>query len=93
SFHIVPSASALALSLTTGFLAMSIVLSSAFSQTLGRKGLMFFSMLLASILNVVCAVSPSWHVLMVSRSLEGFVLGGVPAVAMAWIAEEISPKN
>jgi YNFM family putative membrane transporter len=30
---------------------------------------------------------------MVSRSLEGFVLGGVPAVAMAWIAEEISPKN
>ena len=93
SFHIAPSASALALSLTTGFLAMSIVLSSAFSQTLGRKGLMFFSMLLASILNVVCAVSPSWHVLMVSRSLEGFVLGGVPAVAMAWIAEEISPKN
>ena len=93
SFHIAPSASALALSLTTGFLAMSIMLSSAFSQTLGRKGLMFFSMLLASILNVVCAVSPSWHVLMVSRSLEGFVLGGVPAVAMAWIAEEISPKN
>ena len=36
SFHIAPSASALALSLTTGFLAMSIVLSSAFSQTLGR---------------------------------------------------------
>ncbi|OTG60261.1 MFS transporter [Acinetobacter sp. ANC 4204] len=93
SFHIAPSASALALSLTTGFLAMSIVLSSAFSQTLGRKGLMFFSMLLASILNVVCAVSPSWHVLMLSRSLEGFVLGGVPAVAMAWIAEEISPKD
>lgn len=93
SFHIAPSASALALSLTTGFLAMSIVLSSAFSQTLGRKGLMFFSMLLASILNVVCAVSPSWQMLMISRSLEGFVLGGVPAVAMAWIAEEIRAQD
>ncbi len=93
SFHIAPSASALALSLTTGFLAMSIVAIQCLFTNIGQKRPHVFLMLLASILNVVCAVSPSWHVLMVSRSLEGFVLGGVPAVAMAWIAEEISPKN
>ena len=94
SFHILPHLSALALSLTTGFLSISIVLSSAFSQALGsKKRLMFGSLLLASILNIICAISPNWHVLVIARSIEGFVLGGVPAVAMAWVAEEIHPKN
>ena len=93
SFHIAPSASALALSMTTGFLAFSIMLSSAFSQVLGRKGLMFCSMFLAGLLNIICAISPNWQMLIFSRSIEGFVLGGVPAVAMAWIAEEINPKD
>ncbi|MCF9046042.1 MFS transporter [Acinetobacter nectaris] len=93
AFHITPGTSALALSLTTGFLAFSIVLSSAFSQALGRKGLMFCSMSLAAVLNVLCAMSSSWHLLLIERAVEGFILGGVPAVAMAWIAEEINPKH
>ncbi len=94
SFHILPHLSALALSLTTGFLSISIVLSSAFSQALGsKKWLMFSSLLLASILNIICSILPSWYVLVIARCIEGFVLGGVPAVAMAWVAEEIHPKN
>lgn len=93
SFHITASSSALALSMTTGFLAFSIMLSGAFSQVLGRKGLMFYSMSLAGILNIICAISPNWQILIFLRSIEGFVLGGVPAVAMAWIAEEIHPKD
>lgn len=93
SFSVSASSSSLSLSLTTGFLAVSILLSSAFSQALGRKGLMFFSMSIAALLNLACAFAPNWTSLLVLRSLEGFVLGGVPAVAMAWIAEEIHPKN
>lgn len=93
AFHISASTSSLALSLTTGFLAFSIVLSSAFSQALGRKGLMFCSMGLAALLNILCALSPSWQLMLVARAVEGFILGGVPAVAMAWIAEEINPKH
>lgn len=93
TFHISPGTSALALSLTTGFLAFSIVLSSAFSQALGRKGLMFISMALAAILNVIAGWVPDWHLLLVARAVQGFVIGGVPAVAMAWIAEEIHPAD
>ena len=93
TFHVSPATSALALSLTTGFLAFSILLSSAFSQALGRKGLMAVSMLLAAVLNIVCGFAPNWHVLLFARALQGFVIGGVPAVAMAWIAEEIHPSH
>ena len=93
SFNIIPANSALALSLTTGFLALSIVLSSAFSQVLGRKKLMFVSMFIASILNIATALTHDWNTLIVIRALEGFVLGGVPAVAMAWVAEEIHPDD
>ncbi|WP_431830761.1 MFS transporter [Acinetobacter ihumii] len=93
TFHISPGTSALALSLTTGLLAFSIVLSSAFSQALGRKGLMFISMGLAALLNILCGFAPNWHILLVARALQGFVIGGVPAVAMAWIAEEIHPTH
>lgn len=93
SFHVSPATSSLALSLTTGFLAFSIVLASAFSQAVGRKGLMFSSMLIASLLNIIAAFLTHWHALLVIRALEGFILGGVPAVAMAWLAEEIDPLH
>lgn len=78
-----------ALSLTTGLLAVSILLSSAFSQALGRKGLMFVSMGLAA--PAEYWPLPMAHILLIARAVQGFVIGGVPAVAMAWIAEEIHP--
>lgn len=93
SFFVSPAQSSLALSLTTGLLAVSILLSGALSQALGRKGLMFISMALASLLNIAAAVVPEWHQLLAARALEGIVLGGVPAVAMAWLAEEIEPAH
>ncbi|UXN10198.1 MFS transporter [Bartonella sp. HY328] len=92
-FHVTPAESSLALSLSTGFLAFSILLSSAFSEALGRRGLMACSMLGAALCNLAAAFAPSWHWLLVARALEGIMLGGVPAVAMAYLAEEISPKG
>lgn len=93
AFGITPASSSLALSLTTGTLAISIVLSSAFSQALGRRGLMFVSLMAASVLNIVAALLPSWQGLLIARTLEGLALGGVPAIAMAWLAEEIHPTQ
>ena len=92
-FGISPASSSLALSLTTGFLAVSIVMAGAFSQALGRRGVMAASMLLAALLNIAAALMPHWHGLLAARALEGLVLGGVPAVAMAWLAEEIHPAH
>jgi YNFM family putative membrane transporter len=92
-FRLDAAASSLALSATTCALAISILAMGAFSETLGRRGLMFASMCAAALLNLGCAVAPSWSVLLVARGLEGLVLGGVPATAMAYLAEESPPER
>jgi YNFM family putative membrane transporter len=92
-FHLEAAASSLALSATTGALAISILAMGAFSETLGRRGLMFASICGAALLNLGCAVAPNWPVLLLARGLEGVVLGGVPAVAMAYLAEESPPER
>jgi len=92
-FRVDPATSSLALSVTTGALAISILAMGAFSEGLGRRGLMFVSMCAAALLNLGCALAPSWPLLLFGRGLEGLVLGGVPAVAMAYLAEESPPER
>ncbi|OCJ17412.1 hypothetical protein A6U87_00210 [Rhizobium sp. AC44/96] len=92
-FAISPAASSLSLSLSTGFLAFAIFCAAAVSESFGRRSLMFASLLGAAICTIACAVVPSWHALLVIRALEGLLLGGVPAVAMAYLSEEIDPRG
>lgn len=92
-FGVSPAASSLSLSLSTGFLALAIFLAAAVSERFGRKSLMFVSLLGASICTIACAAAPDWHLLLLIRALEGLLLGGVPAVAMAYLSEEIDPKG
>ncbi|MND77023.1 Inner membrane transport protein YnfM [compost metagenome] len=92
-FGINAATASLALSLTTGALAFAILLSGAFAQVISRKALMFTSMMLAAVCNLVAASAGGWGWLLAARAVEGFVLGGVPAVAMAYLAEEIEPAS
>ncbi|OWV96275.1 MFS transporter [Rhizobium sp. R693] len=92
-FAVSPAASSLSLSLSTGFLAVAIFFAAAVSESFGRRSLMFVSLLGASLCTIACALVPSWHTLLVIRALEGLLLGGVPAVAMAYLAEEIDPRG
>jgi len=81
--------SSLPLSLATGALALAIFCAGAVSENLGRRGLMFCSIALAALLNVVAAWLPHWGALVAVRTLSGLALGGVPAVAMVYLAEEL----
>ncbi|MER2605384.1 MAG: MFS transporter [Siculibacillus sp.] len=93
AFGVSAAESSLALSLSTGFLAVSILIAGALSEALGRKRLMLVSLIVAAILELAVAVAPSWSMILVLRALEGFALGGAPAVAMAYLAEEIDPAG
>lgn len=84
--------SSLALSLTTATLGMAIILAGALSDAIGRKRLMFACLVLAALLNFFVAIAPNWPLLLVARALMGLALCGVPATAMAYIAEEVSPQ-
>jgi MFS transporter, YNFM family, putative membrane transport protein len=92
-FGVGAAESSLALSLSTGFLAIAILCAGALSEVVGRRGLMFASLIGAAILNMADGVATNWQALLIARALEGLVLGGVPAVAMAYLAEEIHPRG
>ncbi|MDB5847842.1 MAG: transporter, partial [Rhodoferax sp.] len=92
-FGVSPATSSLALSLTTACLAFSIVCAGMVSQAWGRRGLMFVSMAAAAACNLVASFAPDWPTLLVARALEGLALGGVPAIAMAYLAEEVPPAR
>lgn len=89
SFGVTPAASSLSLSLSTGFLAFAIFLAAPVSEGLGRRGLMFTSLTLAAALNIAAALAPDWRLLLIARAAEGIALGGIPAVAMTYLAEEM----
>jgi YNFM family putative membrane transporter len=92
-FGVDATESSLALSLATGFLALAILCAGAVSEAVGRRRLIFASIAGSALLNILAALAPSWHALLLARALEGFALGGVPAVAMAYLAEEIHPRG
>ncbi|NLH80864.1 MAG: MFS transporter [Phyllobacteriaceae bacterium] len=93
AFSVSAAESSLALSMSTGTLAVAILAAGALSRSLARKTLMFASLGFAAAFGLAAAIAPSWHLLLVLRALEGVALGGAPAVAMAYLAEEIEPAG
>lgn len=91
TFDVAPAESALALSLATGFLSVSLLLSGALADVFGRKPVMVASLTLSALLTLVTAIIPSWHGLLLARALFGVTLAGLPAVAMAYLGEEMHP--
>ncbi|GGY06327.1 MFS transporter [Massilia dura] len=92
-FSLTPAQSSLSLSVSTGALAVSLLLSSIVSDRIGRKGLMVTALFLAAVMTLVCAMAGSYPQLLVARALLGLGLGGMPAVAMAYLSEEIEPES
>jgi YNFM family putative membrane transporter len=92
-FDLSATQSSLALSVTTGLLALSIFVAGAVSEMVGRKTLIAASLCSAAALNVLAACASTWPLLLLARGLEGIALGGAPAVAMAYLAEEIEPHS
>jgi len=92
-FALSAAQSSLALSISTGALALSLVVSSALSERFGRKPLMVAAMAIAAVMTVLCAFAHNYHQLLAMRALLGVALGGMPAIAMAYLGEEIEPTS
>lgn len=92
-FRVSAAESSLALSATTVALALAIVAASIVAERIGRKSLMFVSLCTSALLCLATSVVDDWHLLVVLRGLVGVALGGVPAVAIAYLAEEIEPAG
>ena len=91
-FHVSPAESSLALSLSTGLLGIGLLIAGPLSDVWGRKPVMVGSLFASALLTLVASVEPSWPSLLLMRALAGLTLGGVPAVAMAYLSEEMHAK-
>ncbi|MCF6179399.1 MAG: MFS transporter [Geopsychrobacter sp.] len=91
-FNISPATASLSLSFATLALALTLPLSGSLSDALGRRGLMGISVIMAALLALVSASHIALPGLLALRLLQGVVLAGVPAVAMAYLNEEIEPQ-
>lgn len=92
-FGISPATASLSLSVATVILAFSLILFGSLSEAWGRKNIMTVSIIASAVLTLILAFSPSFEALLVLRAVQGFVLAGVPAIAMAYLGEEMDPAS
>src|SRR5947209_11947138 len=92
-YRIIPATASLTVSLTTGMLALSIIPASFVSERYGRITVMLTAGVASSVIGLLLPFSPSLGVLLVGRALHGIALAGIPAVAMAFLAEEVHASS
>src|SRR5579859_460814 len=92
-FQVGAAESSLALSLSTFCLSFAIMIAAALAEGFGRRTVIFASMISSAILTIAGAFAPSWTALLITRALAGLLMGGMPAVAVAYLAEEIDPRG
>jgi YNFM family putative membrane transporter len=92
-FALSPAQSSWSLSISTLALAVSLVLSGALSERIGRKRLMACALTGTALFTLLSAFAQNFIELLVLRALLGFALGGMPAVAMAYLSEEIEASS
>ena len=90
-YAVTPTQATRTISLTTAGLAAALLVAGPASERIGRTRLIHGAVWSASVLAILCALAPSWHMLLVLRLLEGVALAGLPAVATAYLREELHP--
>jgi len=88
-YGISPAQASVVLSTTTGTMSVMLIVASVLSDRFGRRGIMICSLLIGALLMLACAAVSQFHALVILRTLQAVALAGLPAVAMAYLAEEI----
>ncbi|TDW90234.1 YNFM family putative membrane transporter [Kribbella pratensis] len=89
AFHVSPSQSAFSVSFATFGLGLALLIAGPASEALGRTNLMRWSVAATSVFALLSAFAPTWHLLLALRGLQGIAMAGLPAVAMAYLREEV----
>ena len=92
-YRLSAEAASLAVSLATGPLAIGILIAGYVSDRVGRRALMVAAMIAAGALSTMAAFAPGWGTLLALRLMTGIALAGVPAVAMAYVSEEVDTAS
>jgi YNFM family putative membrane transporter len=89
-FHLVPAEASFCVSASTIGIAIGLLIFAFKADSLSRRKLMVFAILTSSVLTILSSYATSFILLISLNFLKGVMLSGVSAVAMAYLAEEIS---
>jgi predicted MFS family arabinose efflux permease len=87
-----PATAALTVSATTLGLAAAVIPWSIVADRIGRIPAMTIGVLAATVLGLCAPLSGEIGLFLVLRVAEGIALGAVPAVALAYLSEEVRPR-
>jgi predicted MFS family arabinose efflux permease len=87
-----PSAAALTVSASTLGLAVAVIPWSIVADRVGRVPAMTIGLIAATIFGAVTPLAHDLGLLLTLRLLEGVALGAVPAVALAYLSEEVDAR-
>ncbi|WP_083338733.1 MFS transporter [Chromobacterium sphagni] len=92
-FGLTPAAASGVVSVSTGTLALALIPASLLADRFGRRGLMNSALALAALLMLLSAFADSFSRFLLLRALFGVALAGLPAVAMAYLSEEVDGRS
>jgi len=88
-FAITPTTAALSVSVTTVCLGIALLFVGPLSDAVGRTRLMQASLVASGATCLASAFVTDWTHMLILRALLGFTVAGLPAVATAYLREEI----
>ncbi|MGZ0068573.1 MFS transporter [Microbacterium sp. Yaish 1] len=92
-FGVEPATAALAVSVSTLGLAVSVIPWSVVADRIGRVPAMAIGVIAATVLGLLAPLAPTLPLLLGARLLEGAALGAVPAIALAYLSEEVDAAH
>ncbi|MBJ8338065.1 MFS transporter [Antrihabitans sp. YC3-6] len=92
-FGVSSTAATLTVSLTTLGLGVALLITGPLSDIVGRTRLIQLSLTASALIGTAGALAPNWSTLLTLRLVEGVALAGLPAVATAYLREELHPST
>ncbi|MBP4048299.1 MFS transporter [Chromobacterium violaceum] len=92
-FSLTPAAASGVVSMSTGALALALIPASLLADRFGRRALMNLALALGAVLMLLSAFVAGFGAFLQLRAEFGLVMAGLPAVAMAYLSEEVDARS
>ncbi|WP_353190053.1 MFS transporter [Pandoraea pnomenusa] len=93
TFGISPAQASWSVSAATMMMALGLLVTCVAADRVSRKRMMTIALLSSSVLTLASAFSTNFETVVILGALKGLALSGLPAIAMAYLSEEIDPRS
>ncbi len=91
-FGVSPLAAGWSFTVTTLMLGVSLLIYGPLSDAVGRRPIMIITMAGATVVTLLICTISDFHTLLILRAVQGLLLGGLPAIAIAYMGDEFTKR-